>query len=513
MEAAVGCRAARDRAGKVPKERGALKLATKLTSALSLGLLAVMALYALVQIDNEVILSDADLHRAQRNGLAWRAVIESVWQREGEARARELIESSRRRATTPETTIRILSLAPGAPDRPELSPDEFQALAAGAVVRQIRRDAAGRKWQHAFARLSTGTEPVAVELMEPLQDQQTFIHMSHLAIFGATAAVVLVCGVMATVLLLALVGRPLERLRDKTRRAGAGDFSGPLILRQHDEVGELAADINHMCEQIAEANRRAAAETAARIAALEQLRHSERLATVGQLAAGVAHELGTPLGVVSARAELLVTGRPSPADAAANGRIILEQADRMTAIIQQLLDFSRRREPKMSLANLAQVVTRTLDLIAPVAERGHVTIECATEGPAFARVDQNQLQQVLANLFMNAIQAMPHGGRLRVGLWARRARPPADRSAPERDWLCLSVEDEGTGISRDDLDRLFEPFFTTKGVGEGTGLGLAVVHGIVTEHGGWIEVESDVGKGSRFSIFLPRPAEPAEAAS
>jgi signal transduction histidine kinase len=185
----------------------------------------------------------------------------------------------------------------------------------------------------------------------------------------------------------------------------------------------------------------------------------------------------------------------------------------MTAIIQQLLDFSRRREPKMGLANLAQVVTRTLDLIAPVAERGHVTIECATEGPAFARVDQNQLQQVLANLFMNAIQAMPHGGRLRVGLCARRARPPANRSAPERDWLCLSVEDEGTGISRDDLAHLFEPFFTTKGVGEGTGLGLAVVHGIVTEHGGWIEVESDVGKGSRFSIFLPRPAEPAEAAS
>src|SRR5207249_11308328 len=151
--------------------------------------------------------------------------------------------------------------------------------------------------------------------------------------------------------------------------------AAPILVPQRDAMGNRAAEGNAMCDRIADANRRVAEETAARVAALEQLRHAERLATVGQLAAGVAHELGTPLNVVSARAELLVTGAPSPADAAANGRIILEQADRMTAIIHQLLDFSRRRGPMMGLANLEQVVTRALNLVSPAAERAQVRRE------------------------------------------------------------------------------------------------------------------------------------------
>src|SRR5437016_2774104 len=178
-------------------------------------------------------------------------------------------------------------------------------------------------------------------------------------IVGATIAIIAMCGLLASVLQIRLVGRPLRLLRDKARRAGGGDFSGPLVLRQRDEMGELATEINAMCDRLAEANRRVAKEAAARVAALEQLRHTERLATVGQLAAGVAHELGTPLGVVSARAELLASGDVSAADAGANARIILEQTDRMTAIIQQLLDFSRRRATKIGLANLDQVITQT----------------------------------------------------------------------------------------------------------------------------------------------------------
>ena len=114
---------------------------------------------------------------------------------------------------------------------------------------------------------------------------------------------------------------------------------------------------------------------------------------------------------------------------------------------------------------------------------------------------------------MNAIQAMPGGGRLSIAVGARRAHRPGESSGAEGDYLCVTVEDEGRGIAREDLARVFEPFYTTKPIGEGTGLGLAVAHGIVAEHGGWIEVESEVGKGSRFTIFLPRSAEPAEAAS
>ena len=490
-----------------------MKLAAKITVALVVGILAVMGTYAYVQVFNEVVLYKADIERARRNGLAWLGAIESVWGQEGEERARELIVISARRARNPEATLRVLSLAEGAPDRPALLPEEIRALEAGEIVSRVRRDAEGQQWREAYAAIRTAARPTVLEVIEPLRGEEIFIRMSHLRILEATIAIIAMCGLLASVLQIRLVGRPLRLLRDKARRAGGGDFSGPLVLRQRDEMGELATEINAMCDRLAEANRRVATEAAARVAALEQLRHTERLAIVGQLAAGVAHELGTPLGVVSARAELLASGDVSAADAGANARIILEQTDRMTAIIQQLLDFSRRRATKIGLANLEQVITQTLDLIAPAAERANVTIECSPERPVFARVDTSQIQQVLANVFMNGIQAMPRGGRLRVTVGTRSARPPAGRNAPQGEYLCVSVEDQGTGIPREHLARVFEPFFTTKAVGEGTGLGLAVAHGIVAEHGGWIEVESDVGKGSRFSIFLPRPAEAREAAS
>ena len=487
-----------------------MKLAAKLTITLVLGIVAVMGIYAWVQIASEVVLSEGDARRARRNGLAWLGTIESVWAREGEARARELIELSGRRVGRPELTLRIVSFDSV---RPDLSADDIRVLETGEVVRRAVRDDEGRDWLHGWVAIKTAARPMAIELVEPLDEKQTFVRMSHMAIVGATIGIIAVCALLATILQIRLVGRPLALLRHKARRAGAGDFSEPLLLRQRDEMGDLAAEVNAMCDRIADANRRVAEETAARVAALEQLRHAERLATVGQLAAGVAHELGTPLNVVSARAELLVTGAPSPADAAANGRIILEQADRMTAIIHQLLDFSRRRGPKMGLANLEQIVTRTLNLVSPAAERAKVRLECTASGPVFGRLDQSQIQQVLANVFMNGIQAMPDGGTLRVSVGARRARPPGENRAVESDYVCVTVEDDGRGIAREDLARVFEPFFTTKRVGEGTGLGLAVAHGIVAEHGGWIEAESEVGKGSRFSIFLPRPAEPAEAAT
>jgi signal transduction histidine kinase len=492
-----------------------MRLAIKLTAALVVGIVCVMALYAWVQVSNEVRLSEADAHRAQRNGLAWLGVIESVWAREGEARARELIELSTRRmaaAGEAEGSLRVVSPAAEAPDRPALSADDLRALAAGRIVRHLRRDDKGREWQHVFAAIRPAPQPTAIEVVQPHHEEQTFVRMSHYAILGATGGIIAVCGLFVGLLQIRLVGRPLRRLRDKARRVGAGDFSQPLVLRQRDEMGELAGEINAMCVRIAEANQRAATESAARVAALEQLRHTDRLATVGQLAAGVAHELGTPLNVISVRAELLLAGHTAPADAAANGRIILEQTDRMTAIVQQLLDFSRRRGPKMGLANLEQVVDRAVDLVFPAAERAHVSVEHAAAGLFFARIDPSLMQQVLANVLMNGIQAMPNGGRLRVSVAARRIRPPADRNAREGDYLCVIVDDEGTGIPREELARVFEPFFTTKRAGEGTGLGLAVARGIVAEHGGWIEAESDVGKGSRFSIFLPRPAEPAEAA-
>src|SRR5262249_50606568 len=159
--------------------------------------------------------------------------------------------------------------------------------------------------------------------------------------------------------------------------------------------------------------------------------------------------------------------------------------------------------------DLRPIAARTVELLATLARKRSVTLELEdTETSVAAQIDEAQVQQVLANLVVNGLQAMPHGGRLALRLGMRRAAPPPDIGGPPADYVPGRVGEEGPGIAPALLPRIFEPFFTTKEVGEGTGLGLSVAYGIVQEHGGWIEVESRPGEGSRFTIFLrPMPEE------
>jgi two-component system NtrC family sensor kinase len=143
-----------------------------------------------------------------------------------------------------------------------------------------------------------------------------------------------------------MIGRPMRRVIEKTRRVGAGDLEGPLHIRTHDEFAKVAAALNQMCEQLKASQQAVRAEIEARLKTLEQLRHADRLKTIGTLVSGIAHELGTPLNVVSGRAGLIASGRLSPAEVADSARIIKEQVQRMTGIIRQLLDFARRKTPK-----------------------------------------------------------------------------------------------------------------------------------------------------------------------
>jgi signal transduction histidine kinase len=147
----------------------------------------------------------------------------------------------------------------------------------------------------------------------------------------------------------------------------------------------------------------------------------------------------------------------------------------------------------------------TVEMLSPLAARKHVQLQATDRAPgANALVDPDQLQQVLTNLVVNAIQAMDHPGTVALSVAAVRVRPPADRGGAEGDFVRVEVRDEGSGILDEHLAQLFEPFFTTKDVGSGTGLGLAVAYGIVRDHGGWIDVETECGKGSVFRVFLQK---------
>jgi signal transduction histidine kinase len=224
----------------------------------------------------------------------------------------------------------------------------------------------------------------------------------------------------------------------------------------------------------------------------EQLRHADRLATIGQLAAGVAHELNEPLGNILGFAQLAAKASGIPEAVGKDLERIISASLHARTVIERLNLFARQSPQRRGLVDLNRVINEGLYFLGHRCAKVGITLvrELASDIPEII-ADQSQLYQVLVNLVVNAIQAMPEGGRLTI------------RTLKYDSQVAFSVEDTGIGIDDETRSKIFLPFFTTKDVNEGTGLGLAVVHGIVMAHGGSITVDSQVGKGSRFEVRLP----------
>lgn len=237
----------------------------------------------------------------------------------------------------------------------------------------------------------------------------------------------------------------------------------------------------------------------------ERLQRSARLADVGQLAAGVAHEINTPLASVALRAESLLKAAEDPRLLAVDSfknfprylKTIDEEIFRCKRIIAALLDFSRGRRPEVRETDLNQLAEKAADLVGHQIKLKQVSLAVALE-PSLPHVtaDDGQLRQCLLALLINALDATGSGGRITLS---------SGRAAEGR--VALAVEDTGAGIPREHLDKIFNPFFTTKPVGQGTGLGLSICHGIVAAHGGEILVSSEVGRGTRMTVLLPTARE------
>jgi signal transduction histidine kinase len=245
-------------------------------------------------------------------------------------------------------------------------------------------------------------------------------------------------------------------------------------------------------------------ERASLVATRRQLERADRLATVGKLAAGIAHELGTPLAVISGRARQLAVGSVAPEQIQPTARTMAEQADRMAAIIRQLLDFARRRGPKLGKFDVRHLLRQSVTLLEQLSARKSVKLVLAEmPKPRVLQFDGNQMMQVMTNLLENGVHATPPGGTVTISLDEADLTPPPDTGLKAGRYVVVRVHDTGVGIPPDNLGRVFEPFFTTKDTGEGTGLGLSVAQGIVRDHEGWIAVESQRGQGSVFSVYLP----------
>ena len=483
-----------------------MKLAFRLVSLVVLIIIVVIGVDGYSSFRRELAAFDHDMRRdARLVGRALEVLLTETLRSEGVEGAMRLIEQW----DPEEYPLRVrwvwLDANPSAPDGAQLPRKTLKRVAKGEKVTFWRGNEAGGKDLLTYVPLRVGGRMGAIELSQSDALRGEYVRTNFRKTLTLTAVLVLLSSLLTMLLGFLMIGRPLRQLTEKARRLGGGDLSGPLRLRRGTELAALADTINEACEQIAAAQEEIREEADARVAVIGQLRHLDRLKSVGTLAAGIAHELGTPLNVVSGRARLIASGDLSDVEVAESANIVRAQSERMTATIRQLLDFSRSSATERADVDLRQLVERCVNLFAPMAQKNGIVLRVVEgDAPATARSNDGEIQQVLANLITNAVQATPQAGTVEVGIRHERAQAPRGHSGSESDWLCIWVRDEGTGIRDEDLEHLFEPFFTTKGVGEGTGLGLSIAHGIVREHGGWIHVASEVGKGSCFSVYLPQ---------
>jgi two-component system NtrC family sensor kinase len=305
------------------------------------------------------------------------------------------------------------------------------------------------------------------------------------------------------------VVRPVRNLVSATQKLAAGDFTQDVPETQTGEVGALEHSFNEMVGILGKARadrlhllhtleQQVEERTTALKRTQDQLVQTEKLSSLGRMAASVAHEINNPLAGILTYAKLMVrlletdpVDEQTRATCVRNLKLVQRESERCTAIVRNLLEFARQRPLALKEVDAGTVLDEALSLISHQAKLHGVTIERQVAALPRLQADYGQLRQAFVNIILNACEAMPQGGTVRI------TGSAVDRGA----FVEVAIADSGAGIPPDKLAKIFDPFFTTKE--KGTGLGLSVVYGIVERHGGTITATSDVGKGTTFIIRLP----------
>lgn len=479
-----------------------MRLVPKLALALFAGVFVVVAVFTALRAKRDVDAFDADARRDQRivGVTAGAAVSPQLTQRDAVWLAARVNDS---RAGI---QIRFVSLAEQAPEelQPllELAPQQRPRAGDSKQLVKTREPGEEADYLVTYVGAPTVDDPSgAVELSQPLASGAAYAWQGFLSAMASSLAMVVVGGVTMAAIGARVVGRPVAELIRAARRIGEGEFDVLGASTRRDEFGELAGALRSMGRSLAEERLRTRRETDARIAALEQLRHAERLSTLGQLASVLAHEIGTPLNVVAGHAKLIAGGKLPGELVAESARAIGTQCDRITGIVRRVLDYARRRPAKRTTVSGSDVLSSACGLLEGLAARRGVKLDMRSDPGDFTLwADPDQLQQCLTNILSNAIYASPDSGVVTLSLV-----PTSREVAGEpRAFLAFAVRDHGPGLDEAVRARIFEPFVTTKPPGEGTGLGLSVASDIVSEHEGFIEVASEPGQGCVFTVFVPR---------
>jgi len=364
------------------------------------------------------------------------------------------------------------------------------------------------------------TNPEYITLLLPLQSSQgqrlgvlVFVRTLHEMrrdlevtrrnLVISTITFILFAAPLCTVICLIYIGWPLQRLADGMAQIRDGNFSPLPLISHQDEIGLLLKAFNAMAAELAKARQKLKEEAQARSHIQAALQEADKLITIGQLSAGLAHEIGSPLQILKGRGEHLMLCADQPEEVIRHARILVSQTERITRIVQQLLEFTRRRRPYFARIDIREPINAVLNLLEYEAHKKQIELSHnITENVPLIVADGDGIQQIILNLITNALSATRTGGHIFVAVKPCRLclRPPYGGTV---DAVQLTVSDDGEGMSSQILAHLFDPFFTTRHEQGGVGLGLAVARSIVTAHQGNIDAESVLGLGSTLTVILP----------
>ena len=365
--------------------------------------------------------------------------------------------------------------------------------------------------EHPASQSVLGIVDIAYSLDE--MDQSLKLHSSY--VLGGALGVVVLAAISVGLLLHRLIYLPLKDLESGANTVSAGDLDHSIPVRSDDDFGRVADSFNQMTlalkssrsevqELVQTLETKIEEKTRALGIAQAEVAQGEKLAAIGQLASGIAHELNSPLTGILTFTSLLRKKMTQGSPDAEDLDLVIRETKRCASIIRRLLDFAREKIPVNGLVNLNQLIDETVRLIDRPASLAHVEIRTNLDAELpLIWGDADLIKQVLLNVIVNAEQAITGAGTVTVEsrvLVAGASTDPAGKGLP---MVEIAIKDTGCGIAEANLQRIFDPFFTSKEVGKGTGLGLSVSHGIVKSHGGEIKVESVVGTGSTFRICLP----------
>lgn len=413
-----------------------------------------------------------------------------------------------------------------------LSNDQIKRLKKDEYLSTLH-DVGKERWLEVIVPLHSETRVVGgIRVVSTLDEAQSYLSKKRDRTVILTFSSILAILITLTVLFGKLVGDPIRKLVEAMSRAEKGDLEAEADIQSEDELGKLGRNFNRMLKTIRETHEQniqllrqvnqfneeltrkieaATSELAKRNEELRllnealfesqrQLSQSEKLAAVGQVTATIAHQIGTPLNSISGYIQLILQdGDLQPKDRD-RLKIIESQLDRLADSVKNFLSFTRQPSPQLRSLDVNELLEELIHLSEPwfLARNVRLSTHLSADAPAILG-DATHLQTLFLNLIANALDAMPQGGVLTIK--TRQTPPP--RSSENGRWLEISMTDTGIGITEESKKRIFDPFFTTKKMGEGTGLGLAICEKIVKEHSGRIEVESEVGKGSTFSLYIP----------